>query len=584
MEITRNDYLVSKKFYEYLIPSFLTELALHMGTVIDAVIVGNLIGVDALSAVTLSNPVIQILYIPGMILGLGGATVAAVWLGERKIEEASQIFSACIIGGIIFTIVAGLSAFWISEPLANILAADAPHLATLVNEYIFVNILGLPIISFTVLTCEFMSVDNNPDLGAWMFGIAAVVNIIMDIVLIKFAGFGIEGAAASTVIAAACGLTPLISYARAKDRMLRFYLSGVEWLKNIFEALKIGMPRVTLEIMQALQIFILNTAVLQMLGVEAMEIYSVCSNTLIMAELLAGGIISVIPNICGVLYGEKDFFAIRRLMKKVLKLSGILISILTVFFLIFPENIAIMFGMNNQDLLPIAAVCLQIYSLSFVFYVFNEFLQTYYQTILETMLATLDTVLEFFVLLIPITFLLMNYYGIYGVCAAVAISELLTIIIVEATRKILQSRGKLPQEGLLMIPNPEHDDSFNSTIEATEKNAIGISEKIIEYCQARNVDERTAYILGLSAEEIAVNISRYGYENVKKPYIDISLSRDGEQWLLRIRDDGIPFDPTKYKPDEKEKFLLGGINLIKKLAKNFTYTRVLNMNNTIIEV
>ena len=584
MEIKRNDYLVSKKFYEYLIPSFLSELALHMGAIIDAVIVGNLIGVDALSAVTLSNPVIQILYIPGMILGLGGATVAAVWLGERKVKEASQIFSACIVGGIILTVFAELSAFWISEPVANILAADAPHLAALVENYIFINILGLPIISLTVLTCEFMSVDNNPDLGAWMFGIAAVVNVIMDIVLIKFTGLGIEGAAAATVIASACGLITLVFYARAKNRMLLFYLSGVEWLKNIFKALKIGMPRVTLEIMQALQIFILNTAVLQMLGVEAMEIYAVCTNTLIMAELLAGGIISVIPNICGVLYGEKDYFAIRRLMKKVLELSSGLILILTVVFLIFPEKIAIMFGMEKESLIPTAAVCLQIYSLSFVFYVFNEFLQTYYQTILETMLATLDTVLEFFVLLIPITFVLMNYYGIYGVCAAVAISELLTIIIVEGTRKFLQERGKLPQEGLLMIPKPEHDDSFNSTIEATEKNAIGISEKIIEYCKARNVDERTAYILGLSAEEIAINISRYGYKNVKKPYVDISLSRDGGNWLLRIRDDGIPFDPTKYKPDEEEKFLLGGINLIRKLAKNFTYTRVLDMNNTIIEV
>lgn len=584
MEIKRNDYLVSKKFYEYLIPSFLSELALHMGTVIDAAIVGNLIGVDALSAVTLSNPIIQILYIPGMILGLGGATLAAVWLGERKIKEASQIFSACIVGGIIFTVLAGLSAFWISEPIANILASDAPYLATLVENYIFINILGLPIISMTVLTCEFMSVDNNPDLGAWMFAIAAVVNIIMDIVLIKFTGLGIYGAAAATVISAACGLSTLIFYARAKNRMLQFYLSGIEWMKNILETLKIGMPRVTLEIMQALQIFILNTAVLQMLGVEAMEIYAVCTNTLIMAELLAGGIISVIPNICGVLYGEKDYFAIRRLMKKVLVLSSGLILILTVVFLIFPEKIAIIFGMEKESLLPTAAVCLQIYSLSFVFYVFNEFLQTYYQTILETMLATLDTVLEFFALLIPITFLLMHYYGIYGVCAAVAISELLTIIIVEATRKFLQNRGKLPQEGLLMIPNPEHDDTFNCTIEATEKNATGISEKIIEYCQARNVNERTAYILGLSAEEIAVNISRYGYENVKKSYVDISLSFDGEHWLLRIRDDGIPFDPTKYKPDEEGKFLLGGINLIKKLAKNFTYTRVLDMNNTIIEV
>ena len=209
-------------------------------------------------------------------------------------------------------------------------------------------------------------------------------------------------------------------------------------------------------------------------------------------------------------------------------------------------------------MLPTAAVCLQIYSFSFVLYVFNEFLQTYYQTILETMLTTLDTILEFFVLLIPITFLLMHYYGIYGVCAAVPISELLTIFIVEGTRKFLQDRDKLPQEGLLMIPNPAHDDSFDVTIEAGEENAVNISKKIIDYYRAKNVDERTAYILGLAAEEIAVNISRYGYGKIKKPYIDINLSHEGEQWILRIRDDGIPFDPTQYQPEEENKFLLGG--------------------------
>ena len=583
METTRNDYLVSKKFYRYLIPSFLSEMVMHMGSVVDAVIVGNLIGVDALSAVTLASPIIQVLHLPGLILGLGGSTLAAIWLGERKLNDASDMFSACVIAGIIFSFTGVLTAFWINAPLAH-LVVDDPKLVTFVEEYLLINLLGLPIMTLTFLTCEFLSVDNHPDLGAWMFSIAEAVNIVFDIVLVKFAGMGMEGAAAATIIGYACGLITLVFYARSKERMLKFHFSSVAWFKDIFNALKVGMPRVSLELMQALQIFVLNTAVLKILGVEAMEIYAVCSNTLIMAELLAGGIISVIPNICGILFGKKDYFGIRRLMGKILTLSGILISTLTVVFLIFPEEIASLFGMENKELLPTAAVCLQIYSLSFVLYVFNEFLQTYYQTILETFLATLDTILEFFVLLIPITFLLMNYYGIYGVCAAVPISELLTIIIVEGTRKFLQERGKLPQEGLLMIPKPEHDNSFDVTIMASEENAVGISEKIIDYCRARNVDEHTAYVLGLSAEEIAVNISRYGYNNTKKKFIDINLSHDGQQWILRIRDDGIPFDPTQYHSEEKEKFLLGGINLIKKLAKNFTYTRVLNMNNTIIEI
>lgn len=86
------DNLVSKKFYRYLIPSFLSEMAMHMGSVIDSVIIGNLIGVEALSAVTLASPIIQVLHLPGLILDLGGATLATIWLDERKLKAASDIF------------------------------------------------------------------------------------------------------------------------------------------------------------------------------------------------------------------------------------------------------------------------------------------------------------------------------------------------------------------------------------------------------------------------------------------------------------------------------------------------------------
>ncbi|MBR6888848.1 MAG: hypothetical protein IKN16_10470, partial [Selenomonadaceae bacterium] len=133
MEYARNDYLVSKKFYRYLIPSFLSEMAMHMGSVVDAVIVGNLIGVEALSAVTLASPIIQILHLPGLILGLGGATLAAIWLGERKIKAASDMFVACVIAGIIFSTIGALTAFWINSPLAQ-LVADDPKLVTFVEE------------------------------------------------------------------------------------------------------------------------------------------------------------------------------------------------------------------------------------------------------------------------------------------------------------------------------------------------------------------------------------------------------------------------------------------------------------------
>ena len=51
-----------------------------------------------------------------------------------------------------------------------------------------------------------------------------------------------------------------------------------------------------------------------------------------------------------------------------------------------------------------------------------------------------------------------------------------------------------------------------------------------------------------------------------------------------MRDDGVSFDPTEYSSGESDEFSLGGIELIRSVADKMTYNRVLNMNNTVIEV
>ena len=56
-----------------------------------------------------------------------------------------------------------------------------------------------------------------------------------------------------------------------------------------------------------------------------------------------------------------------------------------------------------------------------------------------------------------------------------------------------------------------------------------------------------------------------------------------DKMILTIKDDGIVFDPTEYKEDE-EGFSTSGILLVRKLVDKISYTRVLNTNNTSIEI
>ena len=88
---------------------------------------------------------------------------------------------------------------------------------------------------------------------------------------------------------------------------------------------------------------------------------------------------------------------------------------------------------------------------------------------------------------------------------------------------------------------------------------------------------------GLAVEEIAANIVQYGYRSGKN-YMDISFTIQDDKYMLRIRDDGVPFNPLEYQQQEEEEVTVGGIALIKKMASQFQYMRVLNMNNTVIEL
>jgi anti-sigma regulatory factor (Ser/Thr protein kinase) len=59
------------------------------------------------------------------------------------------------------------------------------------------------------------------------------------------------------------------------------------------------------------------------------------------------------------------------------------------------------------------------------------------------------------------------------------------------------------------------------------------------------VPERAAYAVNLAIEELIVNVIHYAYVDDETHRIDVELAIEGEQIVLRIDDDGMPFDPRK---------------------------------------
>jgi Na+-driven multidrug efflux pump len=95
--LKRNEKLVRTKLLQYLAPAIMTNLALQVGNIVDTILVGNILGTNAMSAVQISGTILLAIQIPGWMLAVGGSIVVEIAWG-REIWKVLQRSSppACL--------------------------------------------------------------------------------------------------------------------------------------------------------------------------------------------------------------------------------------------------------------------------------------------------------------------------------------------------------------------------------------------------------------------------------------------------------------------------------------------------------
>ena len=478
--MTRNDYLIKRKFNSYLVPGILMVIAMQLGNIVDSILVSMFIDIDGLTAISLSMPALCFMQMFGFIIGVGGAITISVKLGKRQMDEASGIFSVCVISVIVISLIFTVLSFFITRPLTMLLASTA-ELQALLEPYLFIFICFIPSLNVCLVLANIMTIDNNPKLGSASFVVANAVNLILDYVFLRYTDMGMTGAALSSIIGFGAGILLVIPYIFSKKRMLRFSLKeGIRQIRSIAVVFKNGMPQAMYFIMSILKYYILNAFIQQTLGADNMAIYAVCINSVNIVRLCIEGVIGVVQTIGGVLFGEKDYYGIRRLVRRTVIFCCAAVAALMTLFIIYPQLILTVFSFNKPELYDIAMLCVRLFSFSFAFYAANRIVQVYYQTTLNTRLSSINTTLDGFVLLVPISMLFIGTMGVVGVSIATIVTEAMSFFAVFIYRIIQQKRGKLPQKGFLMIPEKD-GESIADIIGKSHHNKRGCRRAHIKY-------------------------------------------------------------------------------------------------------
>ena len=576
--LKRNEKLIKTKLLQYLLPSIMMTLALQAGNIVDTMLVGNILGSEAMSAVQIGGTILLLIQIPGYMLGIGGSISAGILLGKRDRAGASRLFSSTIAATVILGVVFMFMAVF-SRRFALMLAGDN-ILTGDVAAVIQATFIGAPLIGIALQLMNYMAVDNNPSLATWYVVLSNVINLVADYFLLKYTSLGVQGAIWSTLIGYTVALVVLIPYIRSPKRML----SLVNPFKNTGEVFKMavitGIPSMLSIVCEMIRNWVMNIIIIKAAGENAVAVYTICLNLVMICELFLGGIIGTMATIGGVVYGEKDYFGIKSLSKNIIIYSYAMLAVLTVLLLVFTKQAASMFGIADGALMDMTVTAIRIFVFSLPFYVACRFLSTYYQTTEKTWLSNLIMVLDYCVALLPCAIAAvmiakaMGFDSINAVMAAFIVGEGLAVLITVFIVKLKY------RTNILMLPEHNEETVLDISISPDIKEAVKVPRAILEFCKDK-IDPVKATQIAVAAEEMTVNVIKHGGKDVKS--IDVMLSLMDDRIILRTRDSGIPFDPTDYTYDSEE-FEFSGIEVIKKLTNKITYMRMLDFNNTTVEI
>ena len=370
----RNNRLLNAKLNKYIIPGIMMSLALQLGNIVDTIFVSNLIGVEAMSAVTMSLPVETIVQLTGYCLGIGGSIAVGNMLGKRDLESASKLFTATFIITLAVGIIFSICALPAAAPISRLLVPGGGSLTTYTADYIRISMLGAPVIGIGLMMVNYLGVENHPELASIYLILANVINLILDYIFLRFTPLGITGASLSTVLGFLLAMFVFIFYIRSDKRNIQLVRLSAKDFAITKEALIAGVPMLIFMATNFIKVLGLNTIIMNQIGEDGMAVFTVCDNVLLIVEMLTGGIIGVIPNVAGVLYGEKDYIGIRVLCKKMLKYSYLMLAAIFVFIMLFTEQITILFGSGGGELGTHMVYALRIFALCVTPYLWNKFI------------------------------------------------------------------------------------------------------------------------------------------------------------------------------------------------------------------
>jgi putative MATE family efflux protein len=532
--------------------SILSSVAQLLSTLVDAIVVSNLIGPDAISAVNVSVPVLSMVGCFAILPGIGGSIVAAKAMGLRNQDEANRVFSISLKATLIFGLFVSIAGYFLAPFLVGLICPMGSRIYPLAATYLQIILIGMVFMlgAFTLQT--FVKTDGNPKLVMGAVVIGCMVNLVFDIIFIKFFGMGIAGSAWASVLSYMAAFAVCLLHFRMPHCSLHFQFNAPS-ANGLGALAKEGAPLSINSLLLGVCTYFINAIVLHVAGDDGMYVWSLCLQLFTIMQLVLGGISTSIYAIGGLLAGERDMEGLGILTRRVLVYVCSVLAVIVVVMLVYPEMLASLFGgsqLAGSAMMNVASP-IRIYALLLVPYAVVAVLRSLYQIIGFRGMSMILSIAQLVAMVVCVWMLAMVSPDMlwWGFPVSGIILLLVTILF------SWQKHRQQPQLAVMtLIPQTAGGKSLNFSVRLTQEDVRNALAEIKTFLKASQVSDSTIFNIRLCCEELLNNLIDYAVEKSKdKHFADIHIRLTDTQVSVLLKDDGRPFNPVFKNKELREK-------------------------------
>ena len=264
---------LKRDYARFAVPTVISLAVFSLYSMVDGIFVGRFIGAEALAAVNLGAPFLNILFSVAMLLAVGTGTRVAALLGEGRQEDADRLFTQNVVVAAAFGVVITVLTVVLDEPICRLLGARDDTLAdtkSYVGTLAWFSMFFILEYNLEVL----VKTDGHPRLAMVTVICASALNAVLDWYFIDKLHWGIFGAAFAT------GLSQLLAtciflahFLFGKRRLLHLRRFRLD-LRIYRRLLPIGVPDGLVELCTAGMTWLYNRTILRFLGTAGVAAFT----------------------------------------------------------------------------------------------------------------------------------------------------------------------------------------------------------------------------------------------------------------------------------------------------------------------